>query len=282
MKTNIQLFFISLFCFFLELILAFLTNGNVIYRFIFFNLIYFLISFIVFKKFPNIKLKVLFFFLVPVLFVLVVSLYAYYQQGFNNLLPAVLFGILSLVMAFYLSERKTIILPIGVYLITLLLGWYMYTNWILGWSEKIENEYLAEEVVIKDANGEEFHIKDKKGTVTVLDLWSTTCGACIKKFPDFEKQYNLYKNDSTVKLYSLYLPLKRDTALSIKSYTSNYTFPKLYAENISSWEKLNIDGVPLIIMIDKKGKVRFRGAMNTNKYLLYNNFNRLIEKFKNE
>ncbi len=85
-----------------------------------------------------------------------------------------------------------------------------------------------------------------------------------------------------MELYSLNLPYKRDSVVDVKRMIKKYSFDKLYANNLESWNILDNHSVPKIIMIGKKGNVRYKGSMNTNKYLFYNNFHSLIEKLKNE
>ncbi|MGY0407820.1 MAG: TlpA family protein disulfide reductase [Polaribacter sp.] len=135
---------------------------------------------------------------------------------------------------------------------------------------------------MKDFKDKKFDIKEKRGKVIVFDLWYSSCGICFKEFPEFEKLSKEYKNDSLVELYTLNLPLKRDSIASMKNMLKSYNFKKLYSSNLDSFKILNNRTVPKIIIVDKKGNVSYKGGLNTHKFAIYKRIRSLINNLKNE
>lgn len=275
------LIFFSILCWVSHLLIA-TIGGNLIYRYIGYGVICFFIPLFLFFKYINFSRKVLCFIIIPLLFNLLVSIHSTLKGGYT--LPLGLIGVISVITAYYISKyyKKHIILNSFLFLFCLIISSYLYANWVLGWKKEITNERINKNIIIKNQFNQIVDLSKASSKVIVLDLWSSTCGVCFKEFPKFEKQYLKYKKDPKVELYSLNLPLRRDTSINIKAMINNYKFAKLYAQGLDSWEKLNVKSVPLIVILDKKGTIRFKGSMNTNKYMFYNNFNSLIEKLKNE
>lgn len=283
MKHNFLLIGLSLICFSANLIVAYFSNGDKLLSFLPHAFCYFFIPLIVFKHFKtSSRMKIFLIFLIPALFIFSVSIHAYILQGYSAGLPFTSVGLVSLFVAFYISRFKNNRKQSIIYTFLVLFVFYGYSNWLLEQDETIVNSKFSYELQIKNSDDSLFNLEDKKGTVLVFDLWSSTCGICFKKFPEFEELFEKYKDDPKVELYSLNLPYKRDSVVDVKRLIKKYSFDKLYAHNLESWNILDNHSVPKIIMIDKKGNVRFKGSMNTNKYLFYNNFHSLIEKLKNE
>lgn len=143
------------------------------------------------------------------------------------------------------------------------------------------NTSFPKDLVLKDESGNVYNLENDKGKIIVLDLWSSSCGVCFKKFPDFEFQKEKYKNDHNVKFYSLNLRLKRDSKIDLKKYTEKYSFKTLYADE-KSWKILNNQTVPKLLIIDKNSNIVYKGTMHEKWYHFYKNFNSIINKLKNE
>jgi len=118
-----------------------------------------------------------------------------------------------------------------------------------------------------------------KNKIIVLDIWTSSCGICIKQFPKFEALKNELKNDTLIQFYSLNLPLKRDVRKKISKYTQPYSFDKLYAGN-EVQNQLKINFVPKYIIIDKNSNIRYIGSLNTGTFEFYKNFYTIINELK--
>lgn len=121
-----------------------------------------------------------------------------------------------------------------------------------------------------------------KNKIIILDLWSSSCGVCIKEFPEFEKLSNRYKDNPNASFYTLNLPLKRDSTINLKSYVKDYKFNSLFTEDLDSWKKLENNTVPKLLILDKSLNIVYKGTLNDKWYLFYNNIDNLIKKHVKE
>jgi len=200
-------------------------------------------------------------------------------------LPIPIFSIASILLAVLITDLKKYKLSfIGLYFLFLIsLSYWAYPNWV-HYTFDTENPIYKDfpkELVLYDENGIIYDLTKNKGKVIVLDLWSTACGVCIKKFPDFEKQKNRYKNNPNVKFFVVNLALKRDSTINVKKYVKDYSFKTLYTDS-NSWQILENRSVPKILIINKKLKIVYKGIMLDKKFDFYKNFNTIINKLLNE
>ena len=273
---------LSVVSFSLQLILASFFN-DILYRYLSNAIVYFVVPIFIFRKIDvNKKGKALLIFLLPAIFTFSVSIHAFINQDHLSTMPMSIIGIISLFSAYYIHNSKRYIKYSSFFFLMILFSFYIYCNWLIGSDENITNSKFTDELNLIDSENNAFSIEKNKGKVLVFDLWSSSCGICFKEFPEFEELYNKYKDDPKVELIVLNLPLKRDSTLNVRKMIEKYSFKKLYSQNLKSWDLLDNNTVPKIIMLDKKGNVRFKGNMNTNKFIVYNNFHSLIEKYKNE
>lgn len=132
--------------------------------------------------------------------------------------------------------------------------------------------------------------EDFEGKVVVFDLWTTSCGGCFRKFPDFDRFYQQYEQREDVKIYAVNIPTRGDTPEKIQRITNKqitakgYSFPVLFAmENSDSFEKkFKYQLYPTAIVIDKKGIVRYTGTVNTLDYIKINNLGNIVQKLIKE
>lgn len=104
-----------------------------------------------------------------------------------------------------------------------------------------------------------------KGNIVILDFWSTSCAPCIKKFPELEKVKNVYSRHKNIKIFSVNLPLKRDSPHLLNRILNGYTFETLYAIDRNSLKnKIEIEKIPYVVIIDSDGIIRYRGGLHTN------------------
>lgn len=273
---------LSIVSFSLQLILASFFN-DILYRYLSNAIVYFVVPIFIFRKIDvNKKGKALLIFLLPAIFTFSVSIHAFINQDHLSTMPMSIIGIISLFSAYYIHNTKRYIKYSSFFFLMILFSFYIYCNWLIGSDENTTNSKFTDELNLIDSENNAYNVEKNKGKVLVFDLWSSNCGICFKEFPEFEELYNKYKDDPKVELIVLNLPLKRDSTLNVRKMIEKYSFKKLYSQNLNSWELLDNNSVPKIIMLDKKGNVRFKGNMNTNKFIVYNNFHNLIEKYKNE
>ncbi|MCU0440956.1 MAG: hypothetical protein MUE96_01025 [Bacteroidia bacterium] len=88
-------------------------------------------------------------------------------------------------------------------------------------------------------------------TLYIVEVWSTSCGSCIKQMPEFAKLQLKYQHSMPVSFATLHLPVKGEQlsqALGILNRVG-CQLPSYFATSTSSWQQLNIDAVPVVLMI---------------------------------
>ena len=104
----------------------------------------------------------------------------------------------------FLSRKKRVV--IFIYSILLSLSILNYNNFfnyyysIVDQNTSIGKNLPEIEIFDNKNNSQILNNNDK---ILVVDLWSNTCGNCIKDFPKFEKLKNEFANDSTVDFISM-------------------------------------------------------------------------------
>jgi thiol-disulfide isomerase/thioredoxin len=160
----------------------------------------------------------------------------------------------------------------------LMYGWYKgfkdFYQWQSAQQAKLPPDTYAE-YLFYDIDGQTITQKTHKGKVVVFDFWTTSCGVCFQKFPEFERVYQKYKHRDDIAFYAVNLPTKRDTKESIMEVIArhvNYSFPVLLADkDFEYWrEKFKIRGVPHLMIFDKNGEVFYSGWANYDKRIVYN------------
>jgi len=119
--------------------------------------------------------------------------------------------------------------------------------------------------------------------IIVLDFWTTSCGVCFSAFPNYEKLFLEFKDDPLVNIYSINIPIKRDTVGFAKKRIEKYKyqFPVLYADSDSIPKELDFNTYPHLVII-KNGRVRFNGYPTMGKNLFINDLKDEIDLLLNE
>jgi thiol-disulfide isomerase/thioredoxin len=102
---------------------------------------------------------------------------------------------------------------------------------------------------------------DLNGKIALLDFWYTGCGICFEKFPHVQAAYDKYKDDAAVKIMAVDWPLGDDQPGQAFSMIreEGYTFPVVIAGNEELPEKLGVKVYPTTLVIDRQGKIVYRG-----------------------
>jgi peroxiredoxin len=119
---------------------------------------------------------------------------------------------------------------------------------------------LAPDFTLKDLNGKEFSLSAYRNKDAVyLVFWATWCPYCIRDIPRIKEIHSKYSSKG-LKIISVNIaandPIGRVMAFQ-KKYKLPY--PILYDENNIVSRMYGIMGVPVSIIIDRKGIIQFRG-----------------------
>jgi|GEM_PF-5833338 len=137
------------------------------------------------------------------------------------------------------------------------------------------------EIRFSTENGRQIETHDLMGKISVFDVWNSRCGSCINGFPAYDELRKKHQGNKDVQFFSLNLPLRGDQPSRLKMLTQKYGFQVLYTDS-TTVEKLGISGVPCLIVIDKKMRLRYMGGMYSDGAYFLNNINDIIENLDNE
>lgn len=103
--------------------------------------------------------------------------------------------------------------------------------------------------------------EDFDNKIVLLDFWTTTCGVCFKKFPQVQAVYEKYKNDSSVIVLAVNMPIEEDKLNqafnSIRE--EGHTFPVVIAKDEDLAEKFGVKGYPTTFVINRNRQIVFKG-----------------------
>jgi len=230
------------------------------------------------------------------------SIYAgfVFAKGFLHVYPIALVPLVALPAGLFINRKfsaKTPSTQKYIFILSVLciiaLGAYVGMP---NWQAYVFNK-PAEQIQIKKdevsgltfitENGSTVRLGDLKGKIVVLDFWSTSCSVCFKKFPDFEKLYETFKDNGNVRIYAVNIALKNETTEEIiaKVNQPGYAFPNLFVTFKNRNEIKNIfrfNAVPTLIIIDKNGNVHYKGSLVTSRLIMTNNAYDMIQKLLKE
>ena len=106
------------------------------------------------------------------------------------------------------------------------------------------------EFKVKDTAGKEWTNTDVVGRPMVLNFWYTGCGPCIREMPELNKWMEVYPDVT-------YLATTFDSAALIKKIVESrpFLFTQI-ADDLFFFETFHVSGMPVTILVDKKGIIR--------------------------
>ncbi len=242
----------------------------------------FVITFFYLKKKKSNRLVWAFFPIIPFFLLLFVS--GIIEGMFSrSILYLILLPISSLLSYRFYSKKEFILIPFSIILFFSISFWCLNTVFTL--LENFNAEKNINFPIVNFVNDKREKINFSKNKIIVLDFWSTTCGICFEKFPDFERTYNSYKENKNVEFYVVNVPIDRRDKFenTIKILDSiGYKFPKIYAtSSVEIEEKLKVNTFPHLIII-KNGRIRYDGMFETKSKTLIFSIESEIEKLLKE
>lgn len=146
-------------------------------------------------------------------------------------------------------------------------------------SENIRKETIKKQMMNKpapgfsllDNYGKQVNLSDFKGKIVVLDFWATWCIPCLQAFPGMQQTLNKYKNDSNIVFLFINTAenFTKDRVKNINNYLkqNKFSFQVLFDEKSAVTAnryrlqtEYDASSIPLKIIIDKQGNMRFRSV----------------------
>jgi thiol-disulfide isomerase/thioredoxin len=103
--------------------------------------------------------------------------------------------------------------------------------------------------------------QDIRNKITLMDFWTTPCGACFEKFPQVEAAYEKYAGDSAVAIMAVNIPIeedKPDQAFEVIK-KEGYKFPVVVLKDEGIAEEIGVKSYPTSLVVDQNAQVIYRG-----------------------
>jgi len=205
-----------------------------------------------------------------------------YMNELDHVYPITIFPIISSLIAVITtnSNKKILVIYTGI---IICFGLFIMPNWI-------NHTLVIKNNKIKSLNLKKLDFFDKKNNeitlpqnkILVLDFWSNTCKPCIEAFPKFEKLKTRWK-DKNIEFITINIPIPPyETQYEYLSRTKHYSF-KTIKTNKSALEKLQLNILPLYMIIDTKGNISFMSnQFIEDKWYIVNSIQDNISRIYNE
>jgi cytochrome c biogenesis protein CcmG/thiol:disulfide interchange protein DsbE len=113
----------------------------------------------------------------------------------------------------------------------------------------------APEFTLKDVDGREITLASLRGKPVLLDFWATWCEPCRQATPHIQALHDQYKEKS---LMVLGIDTNESSETARKYFVDQkYTFTNLLGSGSDVIKNYGANGIPLVVLIDKDGVVRY-------------------------
>jgi peroxiredoxin len=118
---------------------------------------------------------------------------------------------------------------------------------------------IAPDFTLKDISGRQLSLSSEKNNVVCLVFWATWCPYCVRDMPRYKELYVKYAAKG-LKILSINIaandPLPRVEAFQQKT---QLPYPILYDSMQEVSRLYYVTGVPVSVIIDRKGIIQHRG-----------------------
>lgn len=109
-----------------------------------------------------------------------------------------------------------------------------------------------------DLDGKKYTNKSFKGKVVVMDFWATWCGPCKMLIPHLSKLHSKYNGQGVVVIGADGMERPGTTADQLKAFAKqNGLTYKVTMKNDELAQKLQVQGIPTVVVIDKRGVIQY-------------------------
>lgn len=133
----------------------------------------------------------------------------------------------------------------------------------------------APEFTLEDLKGSKISLSNLSGKVVLLNVWATWCGPCKKEIPDFIEAYEQYKDKG---LEIIGISVDRISQSKVLQFTEKYkiNYPVAMTTSKLTKDYGPFPAIPVTIIIDRNGKIRYRKIGQVDKKFVENWFTKLI------
>ena len=113
----------------------------------------------------------------------------------------------------------------------------------------------APDFTLTTMDGQPFTLREHRGKVTVLNLWATWCGPCVKELPHFDRLAR--ENGDSVAVLAIHSDLITD---DVGEYLSHYDYSMPFAVDAGGQVIASLGGsamLPQTIILDPYGVITY-------------------------
>lgn len=113
---------------------------------------------------------------------------------------------------------------------------------------------LAPDFTVYDAEGQEVHLSDYRGTPVVLNFWASWCGPCQSEMPEFQAASEAWEGEICFLMVNM-TDGARETVESASAFVAEkgYTFPVFYDTAYDAANTYGVYSLPTTYFIDADG-----------------------------
>lgn len=221
--------------------------------------------------------------LISLPFPIIGTIASIYYNDFSRGLLYIVFIPVFCFLGYLFFRKKKIFILIFSFALAILISKFLFLQvfiYLNNSKSTISKKYKNIELV----NDLKKQVVFKSNDIIVLDFWSTSCGICFDKFPDYQEIFNKYKSNNRIKIYAVNVPIRGDNfeKTKLRFNKLKYTFPNLYAKSFKQVEdSLCFNTFPKLMII-QNGVIRYDGMLFTRKESLIYNIEDSIDKLLKE
>jgi peroxiredoxin len=120
---------------------------------------------------------------------------------------------------------------------------------------------VAYDFTLKDLDGREYRLKDRRGKQVVhLVFWATWCVPCVEEVPHLREVYERYR-DQGLEIVGIVVPMNQ-TKEGVRAFVEKFrmTYPILWDEGLTLMDRYRIDSIPRNILVGRDGVIRYAGT----------------------
>lgn len=171
-------------------------------------------------------------------------------------------------LSFYVKRAYIVVLSLLLWGYGVFIGHSKWLNYVSFGS--LPDETFSSFVV--QTSNDSLSLGSLNAKYIMLDFWNSDCGICRKEFPHFQKVYDKYKEK--VQIASVFIIRKKNQTIQDAQsiiQKGGYDFPVWAVEqNDTLLKTLEIKYVPIVVILDEKKNVVYKGNLEDTKKKLQN------------